>query len=104
VEGRVLIHPTARVEATVIRGPVVIGPDATILDAYVGPYTAIGDGALIENAEIENSVVFSGAQIRHVGGRLDGSVIGRGAHVFRDFGVPRSVRLHVGDGAQVEFS
>jgi glucose-1-phosphate thymidylyltransferase len=104
VEGRVLIHPDARVEGTVIRGPVVIGPGATILDAYIGPYTAIGDNALVENAEIENSVVFAGAQIRHIGGRLDGSVIGRGAQVFRDFGVPRAVRLHVGDGAQVEFS
>jgi glucose-1-phosphate thymidylyltransferase len=83
---------------------VVIGPGATILDAYIGPYTAIGDNALVENAEIENSVVFAEAQIRHVGGRLDGSVIGRGAHVFRDFAVPRAVRLHVGDGAQVEFS
>ena len=45
VEGRVSIHPAARVESSVIRGPVVIGPNVEVQDAYVGPYTAIGDGA-----------------------------------------------------------
>jgi glucose-1-phosphate thymidylyltransferase len=102
VEGRVVIDPTARVEATVIHGPAVIGAGATVLDAYIGPYTAIGRDAVIENAEVEHSVVFAGARIQHVGGRLEGSVIGRGARVFRDFAVPRALRLHVGDGAQVE--
>jgi glucose-1-phosphate thymidylyltransferase len=102
VEGRVLIDPTATVEATAIRGPAVIGPHATVLDAYIGPYTAIGEGALIENAEVEHSVIFAGARVRHIGGRLDRSVVGRGASVIREFAVPRALRLHIGDGAHVE--
>lgn len=102
VEGRVLIDPTARIESTAIRGPVVIGPNATVLDAYIGPYTAIGEGALVENCEVEHSVIFAQARLRHLGGRLDRSVIGRRASVVRDFAVPRALRLHIGDGAQVE--
>jgi glucose-1-phosphate thymidylyltransferase len=101
IEGRVMIDESARVESSVIRGPVVIGPGATVLDAYIGPYTSLGDGARVENAELEHSIVLARAQIKHLGARVEGSVIGRGARVYRDFTVPRAVRLHLGDGAQV---
>ena len=40
-----------------IRGPVVIGPGARIVDSYVGPYTAIGEGCLVEWAEVEHSIL-----------------------------------------------
>jgi glucose-1-phosphate thymidylyltransferase len=45
--------------------------------------------------------VLSNAAILHIGGRLEGSVVGRGARVVRDFSVPRGLRLHVGDDARV---
>ena len=101
IEGRVSIHPSARISSSLIRGPAVIGPEATIADAFIGPYTAIGDGARIEGAEIEHSIVFSGAEVLHVGARLESSVVGRGARVVRDFSLPQSMRLHLGDGATV---
>jgi glucose-1-phosphate thymidylyltransferase len=101
VEGRVVIHPTAHVDASVIRGPAIIGAGASVVDAYIGPYTSIGDSARIEGAEVEHSIVLPGASVLHIGGRLETSVIGRGAKVFRDFSIPRSLRLQVGDGAQV---
>jgi hypothetical protein len=37
----------------------------------------------------------------HVGGRLVASVVGRDARVFRDFSLPRALRLRVGDGTEV---
>jgi glucose-1-phosphate thymidylyltransferase len=101
IEGRVVIHPTAHVESAVIRGPAIIGAEASVIDAYIGPYTSIGDGARIEGAEVEHSIVLPGASVLHIGGRLETSVVGRGAKVFRDFSIPRSLRLQVGDGAQV---
>jgi glucose-1-phosphate thymidylyltransferase len=101
IEGRVVIHPTAHVESAVIRGPAIIGAHASVVDAYIGPYTSIGDGARIEGAEVEHSIVLPAASVLHIGGRLETSVVGRGAKVFRDFSIPRSLRLQVGDGAQV---
>lgn len=101
IQGRVHIHPDARVETTVIRGPAVIGAGAHVRDAYVGPYTAIGEGVRIEGAEIEHSIVLAGATILHIGGRLEASVVGRDARVVRDFSLPRALRLHIGDGAEV---
>jgi glucose-1-phosphate thymidylyltransferase len=100
-EGRVVIHPTASVSSSVICGPVIIGADAYITDSYIGPHTSIGERVHIEGAEIERSIVLAGASILHVGGRLVASVVGRDARVFRDFSMPRAMRLQVGDGDEV---
>lgn len=101
VEGRVVIHPSAVVERTTIRGPVVIGAGAMLIDTFVGPYTAIGEHARLEGAEVEHSIVLAGASIRHVGHRLASSIVGREATVRRDFGLPAGLRLRVGRGADV---
>lgn len=101
VEGHVMIDPSASVSASVISGPAVIGAGAVVLDSYVGPHTSIGERARLEGAEIEQSIVFAGASILHVGGRLVNSVVGRNAKVFRDFSVPRAMRLQIGDGDRV---
>jgi glucose-1-phosphate thymidylyltransferase len=101
LEGRVNIHPSADVQASVLVGPVVIGPGATIRDAYIGPYTSIGADASIEGAEIERSIIFSGAQVTHLGARMTASVVGRNARLFRDFSLPRALRMCVGDSAEV---
>ncbi len=101
IEGRVVIHPTAQVTSSVILGPSIIGRGARVSDAYIGPYTSIGAEAEIEGAEIVRSIVSERARIMHVPERIEGSTIGRGASIFRDFGLPRAMRLHVGDGVEV---
>jgi glucose-1-phosphate thymidylyltransferase len=101
VQGPVKIHPSARVERSLLRGPLAIGAGARITDAYVGPYTSIGENVLIEGTELEYSIVLANAQLRFIGTRLDSSVIGRGARVARDFDVPGAMRMCVGDGAEV---
>jgi glucose-1-phosphate thymidylyltransferase len=101
IEGRVCVHEQASVCGSVIVGPAVIGADAQVADSYIGPYTSIGARARIEGVEIERSIVSAGASIMHVGGRLAASVVGRDARIFRDFSLPRAMRLRVGDGTEV---
>ena len=100
-QGAVDIHPTAHVERSLLRGPVVIGPGARVTDAYVGPYTSIGAGVVIEGAEIEYSIVLPEAELRFVGTRLESSVIGRGARIARGFDLPGAIRMSIGDGAEI---
>jgi glucose-1-phosphate thymidylyltransferase len=100
-EGTVVIHPTACVSSSVIIGPVMIGADALIADSYIGPHTSIGERVRIEGAELERSIVLADASVLHVGGRLVASIVGRNARIFRDFSMPRALRLQVGDGDQV---
>src|SRR3954447_21671969 len=63
VEGRVVIEPGARLERTTVRGPAMIGARTQLSDAYVGPYTAIGEDVTISHAEVEYSIVLSGSAI-----------------------------------------
>ncbi len=100
-EGRVFIDATATVKSSVICGPVIVGAGAHVADSYIGPHTSLGERVHVEGVEIERSIVFAGASIIHVGGRLVGSVVGREARVFRDFSIPRALRLRVGDGDEV---
>jgi len=101
IEGTVSIDPSAEIVSSTIRGPVVIGPGARLVSAYVGPFTSIGANAVIEGAEVENSVILPGASIAYLDTRLEGSVIGVGSRVFRDFRLPRAMRLNIGGGAEV---
>ena len=101
IEGRVIIHPTAEINSSIILGPTIIGPAARVSNSYIGPYTSIGAGAEIEGAEIERSIISEGARIMHVGGRIEASTVGRRARIFRDFALPRAMRLHVGDGVEL---
>ncbi len=100
-EGHIEIHPSASVTLSVIIGPVIVGADALIADSYIGPHTAIAERVRIEGAELERSIVLADASVLHVGGRLVASIVGREARVFRDFSVPRALRLQVGDGDEV---
>jgi glucose-1-phosphate thymidylyltransferase len=101
IEGCVKLHTSACVQASVIVGPAIIGAGALVQDSYIGPYTSIGAGVHIEGAEIERSIILPRASITHIGGRLVGSVVGCDARVFRDFSLPRALRLNVGDGGEV---
>jgi glucose-1-phosphate thymidylyltransferase len=101
IQGRVVIHPSARLHRTLVRGPAIIGADARLTDAYVGPYTSIGAGVTVEGAEIEHSIVLDEAELRFVGTRLESSVIGQRARIVRGFALPSAMRIAIGDGAEV---
>jgi glucose-1-phosphate thymidylyltransferase len=104
IQGAVVADATARIESSIVRGPAIIGPGAGVREAYVGPYTSIGEGVVIEGAEIEHSVVLAGASISYLGGRLEASVVGRDTKIFRDFRLPRALRVLVGEGANISLT
>ena len=79
----------------------MIGPRAVLQDSFVGPYSAIGKGVRLEGAEIEHSIVLDNAVIRHIGQRLEDSLVGTGATVTRDFAFPSGLRLRVGRRSEV---
>ncbi|HEU0023808.1 MAG TPA: hypothetical protein VFQ12_04225 [Thermoleophilaceae bacterium] len=104
VQGPVVADRSAVLESSVVRGPAIIGPGARITHSYIGPYTAIGRDVQIEGSEVEHSIVFPGARIQHLSSRLEASVVGAGARVFREFRLPRALRVTVGDGAEVSLA
>ena len=101
VDGRVIIEPGARLERSAVRGPAIIGAGAVLTDCYVGPYTAVGEGCVIENAEIEHAILLSGSQVRNLAGRIESSLLGRNVKIVRDNRQPRAYRFLVGDNSEI---
>ncbi len=104
IQGPVDIHPDARVKSSVVRGPVVIGAGAQITDAYIGPYTSIAERVEVAGAEVEHSMILAGARIQHLRDRLEASIVGPNARVYREFRLPRGLRLEVGRSAEVSLN
>ena len=101
VEGRVVIEPGVRLERATVRGPAIIGAGSTIVDAYIGPYSAIGENVAVERAEIEYSIVLSGSSVRDLDGRVEASLIGRNVAIARSPTLPKAYRFVVGDNAEI---
>ena len=100
IEGKWSSARASRSADSMIRGPVMIG-DGVIDHAFVGPYTAIGDGCTLSHCEIENSIVLAGCEIRDVPLRIDGSLIGRNVTIIKNRRQPRAYRFLLGDHSEV---
>lgn len=101
VDGRVVIEEGAVLERSSVRGPAIIGKGARIVDAYVGPYSAIGDRCTIERAEVEHAIMLEGSSVRDLDARMESSLLGREVTIARSLGQPRAYRFLVGDRSDI---
>lgn len=101
IHGKVVVEPGAKVVRSVIRGPAIIGKGAMIENAYVGPFTAVGDQVVIRGSEVEHSIILEGSSISDVGGRIESSLVGRNVVIYRSLSKPKSYNLMLGDRSQV---
>jgi glucose-1-phosphate thymidylyltransferase len=102
VEGRVVVEKGAKVVRSVIRGPAVVGAGAEVEDAYIGPYTSIGEGVRVQRSEIEHSILLAGSVVEDLGTRMEASLLGRNVKLRRSEGMPKTLRFLVGDNSEIE--
>jgi len=102
VEGKVVLEGGAELSRSVVRGPAVIGAGARIEDAYIGPYTSIGDEVHIRRSEVEHSIVLAGSVVEDLGTRMEASLLGRNVRLTRSDGMPKTLRLLVGDNCEIK--
>ncbi|CAN5196400.1 glucose-1-phosphate thymidylyltransferase [soil metagenome] len=100
-DGRVIVERGAVLERTTVRGPAIIGAGARICDAYIGPYTAIGEGCVITSAEVEHSILLEGSKVENLEGRMESSLLGRNVTIARGVRQPRAYRFMVGDNSEI---
>lgn len=102
IDGRVRVEEGSVIENSLIRGPAIIGRNCIIRGSFIGPYTSVGEGSLIENSSLENTVVMQGVTIRNIE-MLEDSLIGKNAKVLRKMGTGnrRRLTLNVGDHSEV---
>jgi glucose-1-phosphate thymidylyltransferase len=101
VEGKVIVEPGASIEASVIRGPAIIGHNARLSHAYVGPFTSIMNDVEIRASEIEHSIVLEGASLRDLSTRVADSLIGKNVKIHREPLKPSAYRFMLGDNSEV---
>jgi glucose-1-phosphate thymidylyltransferase len=101
IEGKVVVEAGAVIERSVIRGPAIIGRNARIIHAYVGPYTSIMNDVEIQDTEIEHSIVLEGSCLRDLANRVTDSLIGKNVKIYRVPLKPSAYRFMLGDNSEV---
>jgi glucose-1-phosphate thymidylyltransferase len=97
----VIIEKGAEVINSTIRGPAIIGENTRIVNAYIGPFTAIYHNVLIESSEIEHCIILENCTITDIGYRIEDSVIGRNVEITRSRLRPKAYRMTIGDNSQI---
>ena len=98
---RVTVERGAEIINSVVRGPSIIGENTRIVNSYIGPFTSIYHDVLVENSEIEHSMVLEHSHITDVGTRIQDSLIGRDVVINRSPIRPRALKLTLGDHSKV---
>ncbi|HEX6513578.1 MAG TPA: glucose-1-phosphate thymidylyltransferase [Chloroflexota bacterium] len=104
ITGNVVIEEGAEVVDSTIRGPAIIGQHSRVLRSYVGPFTSIYHHVVIEDSEIENSIILENTRISGTPARLDASLIGRDVRIQRSERRPKAYTLMLGDHSQVDLA
>ena len=99
---RVTLQPGAEIIHSEIRGPSIIGERTRIVNSYIGPYTSIYHDCVVENSEIEHSIMLEGSQVRDVLTRIQDSIFGRNVSVTRSDRKPKSINLNLGDYSRID--
>ena len=101
VEGKGAIEAGAEIIGSVIRGPAIIGANARIEHAYVGPFTSIMNDVEIRESELEHSIVLEGSVLSDLASRVIDSLIGRNVRIIRQPVKPSAYRFMLGDNSEV---
>lgn len=101
VTGNVRIERGARITHSTLIGPLVIGRNARIEDAVIGPYTTIGHEAIIKRAELADSILLDRCQIDGPI-RLSRSLIGRETVIHKTKYEAGWIHLILGDTSRCD--
>ena len=99
--GKVTIEKGAEIINSVIRGPAIIGEHTRVINSYIGPFTSIYHHCVVEESEVEHSIVLENSEIIRIPHRLEDSLIGRNVKIHTSPMKPRAYRLMLGDNSEV---
>jgi glucose-1-phosphate thymidylyltransferase len=99
--GKVTVEKGAEIFNSVIRGPAIVGEETRIINSYIGPFTSIYHHCLVQDSEVEHSIVLEHCRILDIPQRIEDSLIGRNVEITRSPLKPRAHKLILGDNSQV---
>ena len=96
-----IVESGAQIINSIVRGPTIIGENTRIVNSYVGPFTSIYHDCLVEDAEIEHSLVLEHSKIVDVPTRITDSLIGRNVEMHHSELKPKSLKVTLGDNSRL---
>jgi len=102
IAGNVVIETGAEVIASRVRGPAIIGKGSRVVDSYVGPYSSIGTNCVLEECEVEYSILMDRVTVKSVDTRIEGSILGSESVICRGTAKPHVQRFVLGEQSRVE--
>ena len=101
VDSRVTIEKGSEIINSVVRGPTIIGENTRIINSYIGPFTSIYHNVVIQDSEIERSIVLENSHLESLDARIQDSLIGRHVTMTRSPMRPKALKLTLGDYSQL---
>ncbi len=101
ISGRVEICEGTVVEHSTIRGPVSIANECQIRNSFIGPFTSIGPGTVVENSSVEHSVILEQSYIYQIE-RLADSLIGTCVELKKSEEKFNALKLFIGCDSRLE--
>ena len=101
IDHLVSVEQGAEIINSVVRGPAIIGEDCRVVNSYVGPFTSIYHDTVIEDSEIEHSIVLDHSRISGIPSRIEDSVIGRDVIITYSPIKPKAYKMTLGDHSRV---
>ena len=98
----VVIEPGARIEDSILRGPLIIGRDTEVIGSYIGPNTAIDARCRIKGCRIEDSIVMEDSRLEDLHWPVVKSMIGRNVELVGGSTPSGSYSLTLGDHSRIE--
>ena len=101
IDHLVSVGQGAEIINSVVRGPAIIGEHCRIVNSYVGPFTSIYHHTIVEDSEIEHSIVLDYSKISGVPHRIEDSIIGREVEIGYSPIKPKAYKMTLGDHSKV---
>lgn len=89
------------IENSILREPVILGDNSTIIGSTIGPYTSIGSNVRVENCQIEDSILLKDTTMKNVGPKISKSLIGKNSVIEGQNDEVPAINLLVGDCCKV---
>lgn len=69
-----LVDAGAQIDNSIVIQPCFVGKNVKIINSVVGPYVSIGEGSVLENVVIKNSIIQNHSKLRY--GVIEDSMVG----------------------------
>jgi glucose-1-phosphate thymidylyltransferase len=100
VEGAVQIDAGAKVSASRIVGPCLIGPDTVVQRCSIGPHVSVGAGCSLSDLTVSDSIIDDASTVAQISGHLERSLLGRGVRI-RQIGGSGPLSIYLADDSVI---